>query len=73
MQFRGGLVLGPFGWTKGGPHKHELTKIYPKLDLVYIYIGYAMSGMDLVEMPATFCPAQCDLIFLRCSYLTSHP
>ena len=36
-------MFGPFGWTKGVPHKHELTKFYPKLELrrallIYIYI-----------------------------------
>lgn len=28
-----GHVFGPFGWNKGGPHKHELTRFYPKLEL----------------------------------------
>ena len=26
-------MFGPFGWTKGGPHKHKLTRFSPKLEL----------------------------------------
>ena len=29
----GGHVFGPFGYTKGGHHKHELTKFSSKLEL----------------------------------------
>ena len=44
----GGHVFGPFGWTKGGPHKHELTESYPTLELrrallLYIYIYISIS------------------------------
>ena len=28
-----GRLFGPVGWTKGGPHKSQLTKFYPKLQL----------------------------------------
>ena len=34
-------MFGPFGMTKSGPHKHELTRSYPKLELrraLLIYI-----------------------------------
>ena len=56
----GGHLFGPFEWTKGGPHKHELTKFYPKLKLkirqaqvcagahLGTYMGMAMASISRV-------------------------
>ena len=36
-------MIGQFGWIKDGPHKHELTKSYPKLELrraLLIYLHF---------------------------------
>ena len=39
-------MFGPFGWTKGGPHKHKLTRFYPKLEpkRALLYKQYSIDG-----------------------------
>lgn len=51
-------------------HVGSINMIFvPEYIYIYVHnISCTMSAMDLVEMPATFCPAQCDLIFIRCSH-----
>ena len=36
-------MFDPFGWTKGRPHKHELTNFYPKLDLRRVLLALSLS------------------------------
>ena len=43
-------MFGPLGWTKSGPHKHELIKFYSKLELRRALLIYIKFGVNLIPL-----------------------
>ena len=64
---QGDCVFGPFGKTKGGPHKRELTKFYSKLELrralpIYIYTLVQDLHVSDVGLVHHYIPSPCEFL-----------